>query len=64
MSDNLSTHCHSWLRPMEVLTAEVEMLPPDRVLYFNQENNYICLVREGFNTKKMFFLIETLGGNF
>jgi hypothetical protein len=40
MSDNLSTQCHSWLRPTEVLTAEVEMPPPDIVLYLNQENNY------------------------
>jgi hypothetical protein len=37
MSDNLSTHCHSWLRPTEVLAAEVEMFSPDRVLYFNQD---------------------------
>jgi hypothetical protein len=44
MSDNLSTHCHSWLRPTEVLTAEVEMFPPDKVFYFNQENNYTGFV--------------------
>jgi hypothetical protein len=50
MSDNLSTHCHSWLRPMEVLTAEVDMLPPDRVLYFNQENNYTGLVTVMINS--------------
>ena len=40
MSGNLSMHCHSWLRPTEVLTSEVEMLPPDRVLYFNQRKKY------------------------
>ena len=33
-----------WLRPTEVLTFEVEMFPPDKVLYFNQENNYTGFV--------------------
>ena len=50
MSDNLSMHCHSWLRPTEVLTAEVEMLPPDRVLYFNQKNNYTGMFTIMFNS--------------
>ena len=47
MSDNLSTHCHIWLRPMEVLTAEVEMFPRGKVLYFNQENIYTGFVYLG-----------------
>ena len=32
------------LRPTEVLTAEVEMFPADKVLYFNQENSYTGFV--------------------
>ena len=39
---NLPESC--WLRPTEVLTFEVEMFPLDKVLYFNQENNYTGFV--------------------
>ena len=35
---------------MKVLTADVEMSPPDRVLYFNQTNNYTGMFPIMFNS--------------